>query len=474
MPVVTVPIRRQDPEILGPPLQGPELSSRTRSFFHRAVECIAHFELQGGVMKVAIRASLVGVALLGLALGTARAAEPFGFKYPVKRTAYSASFDDADRSTTTLSQATEPEPQPEPVADPMADAEFDVDGSSGGMTTWDDAGGCDSCGEDCGGSCGSCGRGRGLWYGGVDYLLFRPRYSAGIAAVRRQDTTDTSTFPTTSTSTDTVIEYPFDYSSGFRVAAGYRLIECGGDFQVAYWRMVNDASVVEGPADISTNNPAIAGNLKNNPGTGQFLNASTGVTANIFDADFTKCISMGGPCNPCDTCFCPRWDLRFFVGARAADISRYNNNVVTEGNGDSVSFGNINARFVGAGPRIGFQSRRYIGQNGFWSVYGRGAQAILIGEYNMSRTVDVPSDGTTANQITNQFDKYSRTIPVTDIEVGLSWQAAPFTFVSVGYFWQCWWDLGQSEPMQGTSFGSLDTSNILGFDGLFVRGEMLF
>src|SRR5262245_30430608 len=99
-------------------------------------------------MKVFTRASVVGIALLGLALGTARAAEPLGLKYPVKRTAYSANFEDSDRSTMMLSQATEAEPQPEPVADPMADAEVDIDGSSGAMTSWDDGGGCDSCGED--------------------------------------------------------------------------------------------------------------------------------------------------------------------------------------------------------------------------------------------------------------------------------------------------------------------------------------
>jgi hypothetical protein len=347
---------------------------------------------------------------------------------------------------------------------------------SEGMETWDEYNGeCDACGESCG---GSCGLGRGnygrLWYGGVDYLLFRPRYSQAVAAVRRQETTDTSTNPPTTTISDTMIEYPFDYSSGFRVFAGVRLLDCGGDFQVAYWRMVNNASVVEGPANISDNNPAIAGNLKNNPGNGQFLNASTGVTANIFDADFTKCISMGGPCNPCDPCFCPRWDLRFFVGARAANINRYNDNVVTEANGNNVSFGDINAHFTGAGPRVGLASRRYFGQNGYWSAYGKLGQSLLIGQYSMSRSLNIPSDGTTANQITNQFDKYSRIIPATDIEVGLSWQAAPFTMISVGYFWQCWWDLGQSEPMLGTEFGSLDTSNILGFDGLFVRGEMLF
>ena len=65
-------------------------------------------------------------------------------------------------------------------------------------------------------------------------------------------------------------------------------------------------------------------------------------------------------------------------------------------------------------------------------------------------------------------------IPVTDIEVGGTWQMAPYTYVSIGYFFQGWWDLGQSETIPGTSFSALDTANILGFDGLFIRGEMLF
>ncbi len=424
-------------------------------------------------MKVAIHA-IAGAALLCTAMGSAGAAGPPVVRYPNQPASHAATMNRPASQVNYFTDAAAPAAAsaPQPVADPLSDAPLDVTGPAftEGMETWDEYGSCDTCG-DVGGGRGSFGR---LWYGGVDYLLFRPRYSQAIAAVRRQETTDTSTFPTTTTISDTVIEYPFDYSSGFRVFAGIRLLDCGGDFQVAYWRMVNNASVMEGPANISANNPAIAGNLKNNPGNGEFLNASTGIAANIFDADFTKCISMGGPCDPCDPCFCPRWDLRFFVGARAANINRYNDNAVTQANGDEVSFGKIDSTFTGAGPRIGFQSRRYLGKNGYWAVYGRGAQALLIGEYSMTRTLNIPSDGTTANQVTNQYDKYSRMVPATDIELGLSWQAAPFTIFSVGYFWQCWWDLGQSEPMQGTEFGSLDTSNILGFDGLFVRGEMLF
>ena len=70
-------------------------------------------------------------------------------------------------------------------------------------------------------------------------------------------------------------------------------------------------------------------------------------------------------------------------------------------------------------------------------------------------------------------------IPVTDIEVGGSYQIYPQFFVSAGYFVQCWWDLGYGETIgtgRGlmTSFGALDTSNIMAWTGLFVRAEMFF
>jgi hypothetical protein len=347
-----------------------------------------------------------------------------------------------------------------------------------GEAAWGDGGemggSCDTCGGDCGGSC--CQRGclGGLWYGSVDYLLFRPWMSQAVAEVRSVQTSDTSVTPSVSTLTDTVIQYPFEFQSGFRVAAGYRLLDCGGDFQVAYWRMTNSAQYNDGPANTQTNDPFITGNLENNPGNGQFLRSSTGVTANIFDVDFAKIISMGGPCGPCDCSFCPRWDLRFFAGVRATDITRYNDNQVTEADGNSVSTGDINARFVGAGPRVGIQGRRYFGACGLTSLYAKASQGLLIGDFNQSRTRTVPGEDTTPTVITNQFNSFSRLIPVTDIELGGTWQMAPFTYVSVGWFWQCWWDLGQGENISGTNFGALDSANILGFSGLFVRGEMLF
>jgi hypothetical protein len=400
-------------------------------------------------------------ALVGLAAAAVRAGEPYpGSRQGVRQARQ-------NETPANPGEADAPADGPEPIAEAPSELGADWENVGGGET-------CDTCGGDCGGACEARGCLGGLWYGSVDYLLFRPRMSQAVAEVRRVETSDTSVTPNVSTLTDTVKEYPFEYQSGFRVAAGYRLIDCGGDFQVAYWRMTNDAHYNDGPADINNNNPFIAGNLENNPGTGEFLNSSTGVTANIFDVEFGKFISMGGPCNPCECNFCPRWDLRFFAGVRAADISRFNNNVVVNDQGEGQSFGNINARFVGAGPRVGIQGRRYFGQCGLWSLYAKAAQAILIGDYRMGRTLTVPGEDTTPTQITNQFNLFHRTIPVTDIELGGTWQMAPFTYVSVGYFWQCWWDLGQGENIQGTNFGALDSANILGFDGLFVRGEMLF
>ena len=288
--------------------------------------------------------------------------------------------------------------------------------------------------------------------------------------------------PNTLTYTDDSVEFNFPYQSGFRASLGYRLLDCGGDIQVTYWRMSASASFHnDGPVVTGTDDDLLLfAQLKNNPGPGGFLSGSAGVTANIFDVDFAKCISMGGPQGECDACFCPRWDLRWSAGARIADISRFDNNTATtpstatELPTDTITTGSIDARFVGAGPRIGVQGRRYFGCNGFLSLYAKASQALLIGDFRMRRETTSPGDEQIQTATFIQNDRYSRMIPVTDIEVGGSWQIAPYTFVSAGYFFQCWWDLGFGETVLGTNFGPLDTANILGFDGLFVRGEIIF
>ncbi|MGD9722410.1 MAG: Lpg1974 family pore-forming outer membrane protein [Pirellulales bacterium] len=381
-------------------------------------------------------------------------------------------------STRTAAQVPPPAAQaapqtagPESVSapSPMMQGEY-FEGGDGAM--WDgytDNGGCDD------GSCGTCGPcRRGLWYFSADYLLVRPRLNNGVAEVR-QTQTSTQTLPFTNTTTEESISYCFDYQSSFRVALGYRLLDCGGDIQFAYWRLTGNAQVTDGPAQTENDVLTIFGQLGNNPDDGQFFRAEAGIAANIYDLDFAKCLSFGGPEGDCcDMSCCPRWDLRFSAGVRAANINRYDNNYVIDDNGDIASFGAIDAQFGGAGPRLGMQGRRYFGACGKLSVFAKGSQALLIGDYTLNRVLTTPGPSpTTPTNIFAMQDSVCRMIPVTDLEVGGTWQIAPYAFFSAGWFWQCWWDLGQGEVI-GDSDSPLDSSNILGFDGLFLRGELLF
>ena len=347
----------------------------------------------------------------------------------------------------------------------------------GGGAMWDETAGYFDDGGGCvDESCGTCRK--GLWYFSADYLLVRPRLSQGVAAVEDSLETNESGSTVTETFSQKSTSYCFKYNSSFRLALGYRLLECGGDIQFSYWRLTGDDRISVGPATTINQSTSIRGQLGNNPANGQFLSAWTGITANIYDIDYGKRVSYGGPQGAfCGDCcgYCPRWDVRYTAGVRIGDVSRFNNNAVTESNGDVTGYGNVDARFTGAGPRLGLQGRRYFGPCGKFSLFAKGSQALLIGDYEMSRVLTQFS-GQTSQQvdITAQYDPFCRIIPVTDLELGATWQVAPYAFASIGWFWQAWWDLGQSETIQGTSFGGLDTANILGFDGLFVRGELLF
>jgi hypothetical protein len=255
---------------------------------------------------------------------------------------------------------------------------------------------------------------------------------------------------------------------------GYRWLDCGGDIQFAYWRLTgDDTTPMLGPAD-DENELVIFAPLDIELNDGQFFQSSANVTANIYDIDFAKILALGGP-QGCECDFCPRWDLRWSAGIRAADISRSNNGLVTALNFDTLSATNIDAKFQGAGPRLGVQGRRYFGHCGMVSVFAKGSQGLLLGNYSINRIrTEFGPSPTTPVDVLSQHDSFCRMIPVTDIEFGASWQCASYAIVSIGWYFQCWWDLGQAETIQGTDFGPLDTANILSFDGLFVRGELMF
>jgi hypothetical protein len=363
----------------------------------------------------------------------------------------------------------------EPIAAPAASEDVGLAVPDELVSDGGDGGGCND-------SCGGCCNLGGLWYCSVDYLLVRTRMSQATAEVRETTSSDAAN---NTTVTDRAVQFPFKYQSSFRTTIGYRLLCCGGDIQFGYWRLNGTSGrVSDGPTSSGGQggaNPAISilspmvPNLINLPNQGDnlFFSANSAVTANIFDVDFAKYLSLGGPQNPCDACACPRWDLRWSAGVRLADVSRFDNNAYSAANGTVVVSTNIGARFVGGGPRVGLQGRRYFGQSGKFAVFARASQGLLVGDYQQNGTNVVPGLPTTTIT-TNAHYNFARLVPVTDIEIGATWQIAPFTFISAGWFLQCWWDLGQGETASTGNSSALDTANILGFDGLFIRGEMLF
>jgi hypothetical protein len=402
----------------------------------------------------------------------------------------------ASRSSVRIAQTPAPPPmtQQQPIADEPSDPFVDdsdsetVSGATGPISEdglWQAppslpsvaSGACQNCWDNtsCGG--GGCAPRCGCWYGGADYLLAKPHFSQGYAAIVCTTTTNTSTTPNLSTLTENAVPFPYRYSSMYRVFLGYHLSDCGGDINFTYWNLQSTAATTLGPANVTDGTNVIFGQVLNNPADGQYLNASSGIRVNIYDIDFSKYLIYGGPGRPCDCNFCPRWDMRWFAGVRIAQVNRFDNNSVVNPDGSTTANGMINANFYGAGPKIGIQARRYIGQSQRFSVYAKGSMSLLLGQFHGSRTQNIPGDINTPTSITTANDNTSRVIPVTDIEVGGSYQLYSQFFVSAGYFVQCWWDLGYGETIGTgavTSFGALDTSNIMAWTGLFVRAELFF
>ena len=175
-----------------------------------------------------------------------------------------------------------------------------------------------------------------------------------------------------------------------------------------------------------------------------------------------------GDCDSCGSCgpCCPVWDVRWFAGLRFAQINHTLASTINSADGTQVVNASSVAKFGGVGPRIGTQVRRYFDHAARWSIYGRGATSLLVG--NLNQTIS-NFNVTAPPTLVTQTDSFNRVIPVLDVEVGASWCVTQRITLSGGWLVMAWWDLGLQERVQ-----DFDTSNILGFDGFFFRGEMVF
>jgi len=315
--------------------------------------------------------------------------------------------------------------------------------------------------KECFNPCGECG-----FFGGADYLYLRPTFSENTAFFRRNTSIDGSGNVSV---TDTVVHQDFDYTSAPRVFLGYRFCDCGGEIRFTYWNYDNSSSQTSGAATTDT---IYAGQLEINAGIpGQRLFVESNLNMNVYDIDYSKCVCYGGKktCNGCETC--PVWTLKYSAGVRIADVRRTDDNVLLPIDALSVA-GHISADFIGAGPRLGIEGRRYC-RDGAFSFFAKGNLSLLLGEYDLKESRFTPSVAPALTE--NYFDSHARVIPVAEIELGGNYQLSQHISASAGYLFQAWWDLGAFEQIPGNVFlNPIDDSNIMSFDGLFARIEVNF
>ena len=310
---------------------------------------------------------------------------------------------------------------------------------------------------------------------GAEYIYARANFSEALAYVDQEIGFG-----------ENFVQYDFNYNSSYSFYGGVYLCDCGGSIIFDYTRLTSDASfaATETPLVNNIYGPfEIDGNI----------NGYANVELNSYDLSFSKTIPLGCPmtCGSCcddtccgdtcceDTCCgdccgnssgccgCPAWDITWTGGIRFADVSWGRGATETTSTPSSYA---TNMDFNGFGGRVGLAGRRYFGKRGLFSLYAKGDWSLLLGQIDIETLVTNP--GGTA---------YARTscdhiVPVTEIELGGTVHIGCHASVSAGYFWSAWHDLGMREEYDFNQFQTshYDDANILGFDGLFVRGEVAF
>ena len=298
---------------------------------------------------------------------------------------------------------------------------------------------------------------------GGDYLLIRPHFSEAVAFAQGRQTAGSLSMRAS--------ELDFDYDSNFRAFIGLRSgcdevrftytritgesevnggVTQPGDFIVDPFGNLVGAVVVIDPSSNLFGTPLVGGDR---------IETRAEVELNVYDLDFTRPFNLDSP----------NWWMSWTAGVRVADIEQFYESSVTAG-GLPLAYGDFSAEFIGAGPRLGLEGRRYFA-NGDFGVFARGYGSLLVGDYDVSNsnTVNLPT-----TFVGSQSSSMTRLIPVAEAELGGMWQPSNRLKVSAGWLFQSWFDLGTSGGTFGGFFTGADDGNTMSFDGLFIRAEVGF
>lgn len=319
-------------------------------------------------------------------------------------------------------------------------------------------------GAACQPCCDTAGTWDGAFFVGADLLWIRPHFSEVIAFARGRQTA--SSFDVRGRDLD------FDYEVSPRVFFGYRLGGGQGDLRFTYWHFdgETDASAGAAPGQFAVDPFGnVAGTVAViDPRDARFGTVITGgdllrtegeVEMNVYDLEWTRPIVL-------QDC---AWVLSWSAGVRIADVEQFYESVLSLGPA-TLARGDFAVDFVGAGPRVGFEARRSFG-DGRFSVFARNHGSLLMGDYEVesSNTLSAPAPFRAA-----QSASMTRLVPVLETELGASWNAADSLRLSAGWLYQAWFDMGTSGGQFGGFFTGADDANIMSFDGLVLRAEVMF
>lgn len=279
----------------------------------------------------------------------------------------------------------------------------------------------------------------GNWFFGSESLVVRPHQTRNTAF---------ESSPNGAAGPEILnVDFNAGYEAAFRVFAGWQM-DCDRSFRFTYTYVFSDrqrsADAPDGSAILSPLGATV------NPGDS--INAIQHILLNTWDIDNVRKIDLPG--SGCGCC----WEATWTCGVRIIDLEE---TVLNEVNGLEPNAFNQRSTFIGAGPRVGFELRRALGQRCMMAFAGADAGLLLGGQTTTGTTT--PS-GTDSAQI----------VPDFDLRIGVCWQPRPEVSMSAGWMFEIFGDAIMLNQDATTATLVRPAASSLSYDGLFLRGEVHF
>ncbi len=281
----------------------------------------------------------------------------------------------------------------------------------------------------------------GNWVGGVEYLLLRPHQLSDEAF-------EISPSGGSGASVQTV-NFAAPYNSGVRTFLGWQS-NCNHAWRFSYTYDFDDtrrsSAVPEGGVILTP--------LGAQLDPGDTLTATQHLRLNLWDVESIQRLQMP----LCDGNGGPTWEISWSWGVRIIDVEESIRNEVMGPNAEVLT---QQSTFAGAGPRIGFETRRQLGCRRLSALLGADA-ALLLGGQNVVGTNT--ASGLNSAQI----------VPNFDLRIGICWQPGPGVSMNLGWMFEMFNDATKVNNTSAQALVSPPTANSLYYDGLFVRTELDF